>query len=42
LFGLLIWITLKGLIMSEKKVIFHIDDEPEMLRLVKMILGKHG
>jgi DNA-binding response OmpR family regulator len=28
--------------MSEKKVIFHVDDEPEMLRLVKMILEKHG
>jgi CheY-like chemotaxis protein len=28
--------------MSQKKKIFHIDDEAEMHLLVKMILSKHG
>ena len=28
--------------MADKKVIYHVDDEPEMHMLVKMILGKHG
>jgi CheY-like chemotaxis protein len=28
--------------VNDKKTIFHVDDEPEMVRLVEMILGKHG
>ena len=28
--------------MADKKIIFHIDDEPEMHLLVQMILGKQG